>query len=108
MSLSVRDSVNPKAELFTYTSLDLSQRSIRLLQLHPDRTECGHIACEIRDATVDDDYICLSYVWGQPDKGYTVFINGRPHRVRINLYRFLQHARKKNLGWLWIDALCID
>jgi hypothetical protein len=107
MSLSACDT-DHKARSFAYTSLDLSQRSIRLLLLHPDRSESGHIECEIRDATVDDKYICLSYVWGQPDRGYTVIINGRPHRVRINLYRFLQQARKKNLGWLWIDALCID
>lgn len=107
MSLSARDS-DHKAKAFSYTSLDLSQRSIRLLLLHPDRSESGHIECTLRDATVNDDYVCLSYVWGQPDKGYTVIINGRPLCVRINLYRFLQQARKKDLGWLWIDALCID
>ncbi|KAF7671079.1 hypothetical protein GT037_010860 [Alternaria burnsii] len=107
MSLSACDG-DHKAKTFSYTSLDLSQRSIRLLLLHPDRSESGHIECTLRDATVNDDYVCLSYVWGQPDKGYTVIINGRPHRVRINLYRFLQQARKKDLGWLWIDALCID
>lgn len=107
MSLSARDT-DHKAEAFSYTSLDLSQRSIRLLLLHPAQSESGHIECELRDATVDDDYVCLSYVWGQPDEGYTVIINGRPLRVRINLYKFLQQARKKHLGWLWIDALCID
>lgn len=107
MSLSARDT-DHKAEPFTYTSLDLSQRSIRLLLLHPKLSESGDIECEIRDATVDDEYICLSYVWGQPEIGYTVIINGRPHRVRTNLYRFLQQAREKDLGWLWIDALCID
>ncbi|KAH6848561.1 heterokaryon incompatibility protein-domain-containing protein [Alternaria alternata] len=107
MSLSARDT-DHKAKAFSYTSLDLSQRSIRLLLLHPDRSESGHIECELRDATVDEDYVCLSYVWGQPDEGYTVTINGRPLRVRMNLYKFLQQARKKDLGWLWIDALCID
>jgi hypothetical protein len=107
MSLSARDT-DHKAEAFSYTSLDLSQRSIRLLLLHRDRSESGHVECELRDATVDDEYICLSYVWGQPDRGYTVIINGRPLRVRKNLYKFLQQARKKDLGWLWIDALCID
>lgn len=66
MSLSARDT-DHKAEPFTYTSLDLSQRSIRLLLLHPKLSESGDIECEIRDATVDDEYICLSYVWGQPE-----------------------------------------
>lgn len=107
MSLSARDT-DHKANAFSYTSLDLSQRSIRLLLLHPDRSKSGHIECTLRDATVNDYYVCLSYVWGEPDQGCTVIINGRPLCVRINLYRFLQQARKKDLGWLWIDALCID
>jgi hypothetical protein len=57
---------------------------------------------------MDDEYICLSYVWGQPDNGYPVLINKKLHYVRRNLLDFLHYARKKQFGWIWIDALCID
>jgi hypothetical protein len=107
MSLSAQDT-SISAESFTYTPLDLTQRSIRLLCIDPDLSSSGYVQCDMRDATVYDGYTCLSYVWGPPDDGYPVVINERLYRVRENLFDFLQHARKKNFGWLWIDALCID
>ncbi|KAF1829037.1 HET-domain-containing protein, partial [Decorospora gaudefroyi] len=56
-------------------------------------------------------YICLSYVWGNEDKGQHILINGETFRVRRNLYKFLEMASGKSRllrEWLWIDALCID
>lgn len=106
MSLAARGTER-EAEPFTYTPLDLSQRSIRLLRIHPSLSS-AYIRCEIRGATVDDDYTCLSYVWGPPDKGYPVLINEHLYKVRGNLWDFLLRARRKEFGWLWVDALCID
>jgi hypothetical protein len=105
--LSARD-INPKNRPFRYSPLDLSRRSIRLLNIHRGLSSGGHVRCELIDADVGYGYTCLSYVWGQPDKGYPVVINDRIALVRKNLWHFLQHARKKKLGWLWIDAMCID
>jgi hypothetical protein len=107
MDLSVQGT-DREAESFTYTSLDLSQRSIRLIRVLPHLSPNGHIQCKMYDATVDDRYTGLSYVWGPPDNGYPVMINGQLHHVRSNLSGFLQCARNDYWRVLWIDALCID
>jgi hypothetical protein len=94
---------------FSYTSLDLAERSIRLVRIRPELSLKGQIQCELRHATIDSEYICLSYVWGQPDEGHHIIIDGKTYTVRNNLFNFLRFARKRDrLGWLWIDALCID
>lgn len=107
MSLSTAIS-NISAQASVYSPLDLSQRSIRLLRILPDLSRQGHIQCKVRHATVDSEYICLSYVWGPPDEGHPVLFNDELYMVRKNLYTFLRYARKKGFDWLWVDALCID
>jgi len=97
-----------KLQTFAYASLDLSQRSIRLVQIAPHLSPSGLIQCELRHSSIESEYTCLSYVWGPPDKGHDVMINGTLVTVRLNLFRFLQAARPNRLQWLWIDALCID
>jgi hypothetical protein len=62
----------------------------------------------MRNVTIGSDYTCLSHVWGQPDEAHPVLINGELRTVRKNLLDFLRRARKKQIGWLWVDALCID
>jgi len=97
-----------KPQTFVYTSLDLSQRSIRLIRVLPGPSPTEHIQCELRHANIEDEYICLSYVWGEPSHNW-IEIDGQLHSVRNNLLSFLQVARqRKNDEWLWIDALCID
>jgi hypothetical protein len=88
-----------------YTGLDLSTNSIRLIHIYPELSHKGYIQCEMRNATIESDYTCLSYVWGKPDEGHPVLINGEWHTVRRNLLDFLRRARKKQFGWLWI-VLC--
>jgi hypothetical protein len=91
-----------------YSPLVLSIRSIRLVRIDPQLSSTGLIQCQMRHSTIDSEYTCLSYVWGQPDIGYEIVINEQLYTVRRNLLDFLRAARKKDLGWLWIDALCID
>lgn len=101
----------PPAGRFAYTPLDHRKASIRLIRVLATRTHEGYIQCEIRHASIDDSYICLSYLWGEPGREQCIVVNNSIMRVRYNLHGFLEAAtRKERLReqWLWIDALCID
>lgn len=99
MSLSTAIS-HTNAQASVYSPLDLSQRSIRLLRILSDLNRQGYIQCKVRHATVESNYVCLSYVWGPPDEGHPVQLNDEFHLVRKNLYTFLRYARKKSFDWL--------
>jgi hypothetical protein len=96
---------------FAYDPLDHHVASIRLIRISEHLSPGGHVQCEIRNASVNDAYICLSYVWGEEDRGHHITINGKSFRVRKNLHYFLRMARHRQRllqEWFWIDALCID
>ncbi|KAF2828677.1 HET-domain-containing protein, partial [Ophiobolus disseminans] len=96
---------------FEHTALDFRARSIRLVQLHRERSGHELLECTIRAASTDSHYVCLSYVWGEPGQGRAILLNGHRYWVRQNLWNFL-HAARQNTEvrrrWIWIDALCID
>jgi len=101
----------PPGGTFVYAPLDHDKASIRLIRVLEKRNDEGHIQCEIRHASIDDSYICLSYVWGELEDEHCIVVNNRTMRVRKNLFDFLERAGKNH--WLrreslWIDALCID
>ena len=101
----------PPAGTLVYAPLHHGEASIRLIRVLATRTHEGYIQCEIRHASIDDSYICLSYLWGEPGKEQCIMVNNSIMRVRCNLHGFLEAAtRKERLHeqWLWIDALCID
>lgn len=94
---------------FKYTPLDYDQRSIRLIRLLPNTCPDGLLQCDIYEATVDDEYTCLSYVWGPEKLTHEIKIQGKLYSIRSNLYDFLRVSRTQYaLQPLWIDALCID
>ena len=96
---------------FVYAPLDHDKASIRLIRVLATRTHEGYIQCEIRHASIDDSYVCLSYVWGEPGDEHSIVVNDKIMRVRSNLFGFLGRARQNERlleEWLWIDAMCID
>ena len=94
---------------FVHTSLDLEANSIRLIQLKPELSPSGHIQCDIRESTINDSYICLSYEWGTAAPDKLILIGDTTFPIRQNLWDFLEVARQwLRPPWLWIDALCID
>ncbi|KAF2686065.1 HET-domain-containing protein, partial [Lentithecium fluviatile CBS 122367] len=96
-------------ENFQYEPLDLQTTSIRLLRVLPNLSPDGLLQCSIQHATIKAEYSCLSYVWGPPDNGSPILVNGRLRRVRQNLFDFLSIARIRGTSKLfWADALCID
>ncbi|RYN36232.1 hypothetical protein AA0119_g10643 [Alternaria tenuissima] len=106
-ALSRRHELEP----FTYAPLDHLKASLRLIRVLEARSPEGYIQCEVRHATIEASYICLSYVWGEQGQGHNIILDKRPFRIRSNLHRFLVTARQKRRlleNWLWIDALSID
>jgi hypothetical protein len=96
---------------FEHEALDLGSSSIRLIQICPTRNNDDRIRCQIRLASTDTEYTCLSYVWGEEGIDEWIYLNGKRAAVRMNLWDFLRSARQVpelSSQWLWIDALCID
>ncbi|KAH7077460.1 heterokaryon incompatibility protein-domain-containing protein [Paraphoma chrysanthemicola] len=111
---SVSRSNDPNQEdLFKHRPLDLdpSTHSIRLIRIHATEDDNKPINCDIKAATINDEYICLSYVWGEPSRAHWVLVDGKQLYIRQNLRDFLATARKMEEfrdTWIWIDAICID
>jgi hypothetical protein len=97
-------------ETFRHEPLDRYSQSIRVVQILPDLSAEGMIQCLITHITMDDEYCCLSYTWGEPEPCREILVSGKCLTVRQNLYDFLETARSTfNSGiHCWIDALCID
>jgi hypothetical protein len=96
---------------FVYSPLNHQAPSIRLVRILEDLSPDGYIQCEVRHASTASTYVCLSYVWGEPEEGQWILLNDQRHWVRDNLGQFLQSARQKphvRQEWLWIDALSIN
>jgi hypothetical protein len=98
-----------KLQGFTHQPLDQHTNSIRLLRITADcRGQPTRL--ELKHATTESEYVCLSYMWGyEATEIYPVQVNECQLLVRKNLNDFLQVVRKLNISdWLWIDAICIN
>jgi hypothetical protein len=97
-------------EGFRHKPLDHSIQSIRVIQVLPDLTEDGIIQSLITQVTTSAEYVCLSYVWGEPEPCQTIMVDGKPYIVRQNLFDFLENIRPMDeaIQFWWIDAICID
>jgi hypothetical protein len=105
------DHTNLPQDMFQHTSLDLESPSIRLIQLHSASNPGNLVHCTLRITTIDAQYTCLSYVWGDENPGQWIFIDGKRLWIRQNLSNFLLAAREvPELArqWFWIDAITID
>jgi hypothetical protein len=103
-----------KKQYFKHDPLDHTKRSIRLVQILPSLSFNQRIQCNISHTTTDATYQCLSYRWGDPIPEHEILVNGKPFRVRQNLFDFLNLMRLRsttsldNIPLIWIDTLCID
>lgn len=89
--------------------------NIRLLTLLPDSSmddsttiTLGIDVFPLEEAT---QYTALSYVWGQDAPTKLIVLDGRVIAIRSSLWDFLARISAvddHSLGYLWIDALCID
>ena len=79
-----------------YTPLDESRSEIRLLTLHDSTTDEDGIECNMFKATVSDDFVTLSYVWGDPTDTEEIRVNGTPFQATKNLVALLHQLRKRD------------
>jgi hypothetical protein len=105
------------------TPLDLSTRSIRLLRFGKqgdDRIICDLNAFNVNACPL---FMALSYAWGPPHPTHEIMVNGQPFLVGENLWHALQtlaelkddtrhtplqYGQLEGLGYIWIDAICIN
>jgi hypothetical protein len=95
-----------------YEALSKEDGETRLLRLRSTDIEDADIECSLDTVKLDhdvDEYIALSYVWGDPNITEPIAINGHKLQVTTNLASALRHIRiletsKETL--LWADAIC--
>ncbi|CZT07850.1 related to heterokaryon incompatibility protein (het-6OR allele) [Rhynchosporium agropyri] len=90
--------------------------SFRLLLLQPSRSHDSDLYCEILHTTLShcdrdiiDQYTALSYVWGDPSKKGSVYVNGTLVTITANLGAALRDLRDESrVLRIWADGLCIN
>ncbi|KAI1399222.1 heterokaryon incompatibility protein-domain-containing protein [Hypoxylon fuscum] len=92
-----------------YSPLDPRYNEIRLITIEEDEPSAA-VRCTMSHASLDQlpRYQALSYVWGDPSDTIPISLSGSIFPVTVNLYQALIRLRSKNLGPLWIDAICIN
>lgn len=98
-----------------YSSLVLEPGHIRLLRILPDEDETAPIRCQLINYRLQQAgrathlYEALSYVWGDPLKSVSVYINAHCFNITANLYAALSQLRNRAFERvIWVDALCIN
>lgn len=92
--------------------------TVRLIRIMRKKIN-GDIACTIFQADREEapvtEYQALSYLWGNQNPTRRIYLQdqdegGRPFALHVNLWRFLDHAwRKEMFGTcFWTDRLCLD
>ena len=91
-----------------YQPLELREDEIRLVKVLP--TAGDVIKCSVWHAQQSSAYTCLSYRCGMTEHGSKLIRgNGKLYNVLINLWDFLDFARRTlSDEALWIDALSIN
>jgi hypothetical protein len=96
-------------ESFVHKPLDQTKASIRLLDVESELSSDGLIQCTIENSTIDAEYNCLSYTWGEATPCYDIMLNGKLMSIRKNLFDFLCEMKRQKT-WsekrrLWVDAV---
>lgn len=94
-----------------YTSLDLTQKQIRLLHLTPAASHDARLECSFSLVSFDEevDYEALSYTWGDVTSIMPINLEGKEVLITKNLHSALSHLRYSDRERiLWADALCIN
>ncbi|KAK3504188.1 heterokaryon incompatibility protein-domain-containing protein [Neurospora crassa] len=93
------------------THRPLQGKEIRIVTLHPASFD-DPVFCTLDHVALDgprDDYIAISYTWGDPTQTKDINLNGHSYPVTTSLHLALTYLRKKNEPRrLWIDSFCIN
>ena len=101
----VAQSSQLKRKFYRYKPLQNFQTDIRILKLLPS-TEPDEICCSLETYSTNDNpfYIAVSYEWGDPEPEIDIRIDGRPFRIRHNLWLFLHYLQTKKLDMVTSDS----
>ncbi|KAJ4988764.1 HET domain-containing protein [Stagonosporopsis vannaccii] len=95
-----------------YDPLPSDGASFRLLRVLPSLKTHAEIQCELFATSITSStrkYVAGSYVWGAPQPGSHITVNGVKIQVRENLADFLRGCRGRATALnIWIDAICIN
>ncbi|KAK1978874.1 heterokaryon incompatibility protein-domain-containing protein [Colletotrichum cereale] len=96
---------------FDYVHLEPELQQIRLLRLGPPGEQGIIRQFHLETFSLDDvpSYLCLSYVWGDPERFIGVNCNGQMISVTQNLFHALQTCFNRHPdSWLWADGICVN
>ena len=88
--------------------------SIRLLRVHRnrDRYIVGELKSVALNAKDRPSYLPVSYVWGDPEHGKPITVNGVTFEVLQSAYAILEifcdMPELNQTRWIWIDSICMN
>ncbi|EXL93390.1 heterokaryon incompatibility protein-domain-containing protein [Fusarium oxysporum II5] len=94
---------------FQYHSLNSQKHEIRLLRILSDVST--KIRCQIFHTSLDmiQDYIAISYSWGDPLETRVIELDGHQFPVTTSLWHALSRIRSISTSVIvWADAICIN
>ncbi|TGO43697.1 hypothetical protein BCON_1056g00010 [Botryotinia convoluta] len=98
-----------------YSLLPENGDNIRLLRLLPNEDEAASLHCELCNYSLQrlsiriHSYEALSYVWGDPNKTLSIYVDKNQFQVTVNLHAALLQLRDPFFERIiWVDAICID
>ncbi|KAI0467106.1 heterokaryon incompatibility protein-domain-containing protein [Xylaria cf. heliscus] len=84
-------------------------RLVRLLPEIMSMINCEIIHTSFGTNQKTQEYIAVSYTWGDVDPSIKIQVNGLPFYITPNLHGALRRLRKRSEPvMLWVDALCIN
>ncbi|KAH8753184.1 hypothetical protein F5882DRAFT_484072 [Hyaloscypha sp. PMI_1271] len=88
--------------IYSTVQLDLKRKAIRLVAVLPS-DQSALISCKFHIQMLQESisYTALSYTWGDASNPMGIVLDGKPFKVRKNLWQFLQKMRQL----FWIDAI---
>ncbi|KAL2065917.1 hypothetical protein VTL71DRAFT_3587 [Oculimacula yallundae] len=94
---------------FVYSPLKAPE--FRLLRLRHDEPS-SLMRCDLRTAVIASPeyppYTAISYCWGDPTAIHPILVNGQDFKVTQSVHDLFTALLSKSIGWMWIDAICIN
>lgn len=103
------------ASRYTYQSLEGLEQHIRLLIIHPAKSNDAPLECSLEAYPLQEaelkEYETVSYVWGSPHttSDTVIHIQGKSLEVTASVDKLLRRLRRGGRDrTLWVDFVCID
>ncbi|KAI1422877.1 heterokaryon incompatibility protein-domain-containing protein [Xylaria sp. FL1777] len=95
----------------SYQPLSATGNEIRILIIEPPSPEDTRIRCRLEHASLfnlDNDFVALSYYWGDHNALKRIVLSGDLIPITFNLYKALEELRRRGFYRVWADDLCIN